>query len=182
LHAARVVFLIEQVRAEVGRYYLTTTFINLGLGVVTSIVMMAWGMPAPYLWGALAAVLNYIPYLGSATTLLVITIVAMVSFTDLAKIFGVAGSYLLLATLEGQVVQPLLVGRRLAVNPLVVFLALWFGGLFWGVPGILLATPCLVTIKVLAEHSQRGKPLLEFLSPIPLLQRRKPTLRPRVSD
>jgi len=164
LRAGRVLFLIEKVRGEVGRYYLTTTFINIGLGIATSLVMMAWGMPSPFLWGALAASLNYIPYLGSATTLLVVTVVAMVSFTDLVQILGVAGSYLGLATLEGQLVQPLLVGRRLAVNPLVVFLALWFGGFFWGVPGILLATPVLVTIKVLAEHSERGKPLLEFLS------------------
>jgi len=165
LLAGRVLFLIEKVRAEVGRFYLTTTFINLGLGCATTLVMMAWGMPAPYLWGALAAGLNYIPYLGAATTLAVVTVVAMVSFTDPTHIFGVAGSYLALATLEGQIVQPLFVGRRLDINPLVVFLALWFGGLFWGVAGILLAMPILVTMKVLAEHSEHGKPLLDFLSP-----------------
>ncbi|MEO8464713.1 MAG: AI-2E family transporter [Gammaproteobacteria bacterium] len=165
LRAGRVLFLIERVRAEVGRFYLTTTFINLGLGCATTIVMLAWGMPTPYLWGALAAAFNYIPYLGSATTLAIVTVVAMVSFTDLTHILGVAGSYLALATVEGQVVQPLCVGRRLDVNPLIVFLALWFGGLFWGIPGILLATPILVTLKVLAEHSEGGKPLLEFLNP-----------------
>ena len=165
LRAGRVLFLIEKVRAEVGRFYLTTTFINLGLGFATTAVMLAWGMPTPYLWGALATVFNYIPYLGSATTLVIVTVVAMISFTDLTHILGVAGSYLLLATLEGQVAQPLLVGRRLDINPLVVFLALWFGGLFWGIPGILLAAPVLVTLKVLAEHSERGKPLLEFLNP-----------------
>ena len=165
LHARRVLFLIEKVRAEVGRFYLTTTFINLGLGCATTVVMMAWGMPTPYLWGALAAGFNYIPYLGAATTLMVLTVVAMVTFTDLTHILGVAGSYLALATIEGQVAQPLFVGRRLEINPLVVFLALWFGGLFWGIPGILLATPILVTMKVLAENSERGKPMLEFLNP-----------------
>ncbi len=133
---------------------------------------MAWGMPSPYLWGALAAGFNYIPYLGSATTLVIVTVVAMVSFTDLTHILGVAGSYLVLATLEGQVAQPLLVGRRLDINPLVVFLALWFGGLFWGIPGILLATPILVTLKVLAENSERGKPLLEFLNPNAMISSR----------
>ncbi len=165
LRAGRVLFLIEKVRAEVGRFYLTTTFINLGLGCATTAVMLAWGMPSPYLWGALAAAFNYIPYLGSATTLMIVTVVAMVSFTDLTHILGVAGSYVVLATLEGQVAQPLFVGRRLDINPLVVFLALWFGGLFWGIPGILLATPILVTLKVLAEYSERGKPMLEFLNP-----------------
>ena len=165
LHAGHVLDLIDKVRAEVGRFYITTTLINLGLGCATAAVMMLWDMPNPYLWGAVAAALNYIPYVGSGTTLLVITVVAFVSFTNLGRIAGIAGSYLALATLEGQIVQPLLVGRRLAVNPLVVFLSLWFGGLFWGIAGILLATPVLVAIKVVAAHSARGKALLEFLGP-----------------
>jgi predicted PurR-regulated permease PerM len=165
LHAGHVLDLIEKVRAEVGRFYLTTMLINLGLGCATAGVMWAWGMPNPYLWGAMAALLNFIPYAGSGTTLLVITTVAVVTFTSLGRILGVAGSYVILATLEGQIVQPLLVGRRLAVNPLVVFLSLWFGGLFWGIPGILLATPVLVAIKVVAEHSEHGGALLGFLGP-----------------
>jgi predicted PurR-regulated permease PerM len=165
LHAGHILNLIEKVRAEVGRFYLTTAAINLGLGCATTGVMMAWGMPNPYLWGTMAALLNFIPYAGSGATLLVITVVAIVSFSDLGRILGVAGSYVLLATIEGQIVQPLLVGRRLAVNPLVVFLALWFGGLFWGIAGILLATPTLVAIKVVAEHSARGGALLKFLGP-----------------
>jgi predicted PurR-regulated permease PerM len=177
LHAGHVLFLIERVRAEVGRFYLTTTLINVGLGCATAGVMMAWGMPNPYLWGALAALLNYIPYVGPGTTLLVISIVAIVSFNQLGHIIGTAGSYLVLATLEGQIVQPLLVGRRLAVNPLVVFLALWFGGLFWGIPGVLLATPTLVAIKVLAEHSSGGGALLEFLGPNKELMVRAQKLR-----
>jgi predicted PurR-regulated permease PerM len=165
LHAGHVLELIERVRAEVGRFYLTTTLINLGLGCATAAVMMAWGMPNPYLWGALAAILNYIPYAGPGATLLVISVVAVVSFGNLGRILGVAGSYIALTTFEGQIVQPLLVGRRLAVNPLVVFLALWFGAMFWGIPGILLATPTLVAIKVVAEHSARGNAMLEFLGP-----------------
>ena len=87
------------------------------------------------------------------------------SFTSLGRILGIAGSYVALATIEGQIIQPLLVGRRLAVNPLVVFLALWFGGLFWGIPGILLATPVLLAIKVIAEHSEHGNALQVFLGP-----------------
>jgi predicted PurR-regulated permease PerM len=165
LHSGHVLDLIEKVRAEVGRFYLTTTIINLGLGCATAGVMFAWGMPNPYLWGAIAALLNYIPYVGSGTTLLVISVVALVSFTSLGRILGIAGSYVILATIQGQIIQPLVIGRRLAVNPLVVFLALWFGGMFWGIPGILLSTPVLVAIKVVAEHSPRGKALLDFLGP-----------------
>ena len=74
-------------------------------------------------------------------------------------------SYLALTTIEGQVVQPLVVGRRLELNPMIVFLALWCGGSFWGIAGIVIAVPALVALKVIAEHSVNGKPLIEFLSP-----------------
>jgi predicted PurR-regulated permease PerM len=165
LNSSYVLHLIEKVRAEVGHFYLTTTLINIGLGAATGAAMMAWGMPTPFLWGALAAVLNYIPYAGAISTLTVITLVAVVSFDTLGHALGVAGTYVVLATIEGQVAQPLLVGRRMEVNPLLIFLGLWFGGLFWGIAGIILATPTLVALKVIAENSKTGKPMMEFLGP-----------------
>ena len=172
-------------RAEMGRFYLTMTLINIGLGVATAGVMMLWGMPNPYLWGVLAAGLNYFPYVGPGMTLLVVTVVATVSFTDLGRIACIAGSFVGLATVEGQIVQPLLVGRRLAVNPLVVFLSLWFGGLFWGIAGIILATPTLLAIKVVAAHTAHGEALLEFLGPNKEVIEREEKLRQfarRVTD
>lgn len=156
---------IEKVRAEVGRYYVTTTLINLGLGLATGVVMALWGMPTPYIWGTLAALLNYLPYIGPATTLLMITIVGLVSFDGIGSTLGVALSFLALTTLEGQVIQPLLVGRRLEVNPLLIFLGLWFGGFFWGIAGVILATPVLLALKVIAENSPFGETMLEFLGP-----------------
>jgi len=165
LKSAHILCIIEKVRAEVGRFYVTTALINAGLGCATAFAMMWCGMPNPYLWGTMAGVLNFIPYLGSTTTLIVLTGVAIVSFDGLGHVLAVAGSYLVLATIEGQFVQPLLVGRRLQLNPMLVFLALWFGGFFWGVPGIILATPTLVALKVIAEHASGGRPVLNFLSP-----------------
>ena len=165
VHSSHVLRLIDRVRAEVGHFYVTTTLINCGLGVATGLTMWAWGMPTPYLWGALAAILNYIPYAGALSTLTIVTLVAIVSFNTLGPVLGVAGSYVALATIEGQVAQPLLVGRRMEVNPLLIFLALWFGGLFWGIAGIILATPTLVALKVIAENSESGRPMMEFLGP-----------------
>jgi predicted PurR-regulated permease PerM len=165
LHASRVLYVIEKVRAEVGRFYVATTLINVGLGLATAGSMMAWGMPTPFLWGAVAAILNYIPYAGPATTLTVVTLVAVVSFNTLGHVLGVAGTYVVLAAIEGQLVQPLLVGRRLEVNPLLIFLALWFGGLFWGIAGVILATPSLVALKVIAENAKSGNAMMEFLGP-----------------
>jgi predicted PurR-regulated permease PerM len=116
-------------------------------------------------WGIVAALLNFIPYAGATVTLAIVTFVASMTFSDIPHILGVAGTYLVIATIEGQVVQPLFVGRRLEINPLLIFLGLWLGGLFWGVAGILLATPCLVALKVIAKHSPGGKAVLEFLGP-----------------
>jgi predicted PurR-regulated permease PerM len=165
IRSTHVLRVIDAVRREVGRYYATLALINLGLGLATGLAMMALGMPNPVLWGALACVLNFIPYVGSATTLIVLTVVAIVSFDGVGRVLAVAATYLALATIEGQIVQPLLIGRRLELNPIIVFLALWFGGWFWGVAGVVMAIPCLVAIKVAAEHSARGTPLVEFLSP-----------------
>jgi predicted PurR-regulated permease PerM len=165
VHSTHILKVIEAVRGEVGRYYATLAVINLGLGLATGLVMMALGMPNPVLWGALAGVLNFIPYVGSATTLLVLVVVAFVSFDGAGRVLAVGATYLSLATIEGQIVQPLLLGHRLDLSPIMVFLALWFGGWFWGIAGVVLAVPSLVALKVVAEHSKHGTSLVAFLSP-----------------
>jgi predicted PurR-regulated permease PerM len=165
LNLAHVIGVIEKVRREVGRFYVTTALINVGLGLVTGCAMMGCGMPNPFLWGTVAAALNFVPYAGPAAALILLTSVAFVSFDGFAQVAAVAGSFLALTAIEGQVIQPLLVGRRLKLNPMLVFLALWFGGLFWGIAGVVLATPALAALKVIAENSAHGGPLVDFLSP-----------------
>lgn len=165
LQSRHALTVINAVRTEVSRYYACIALINLGLGVATAVITMLLGMPNPLLWGAMAAVLNFIPYIGSTITLLMLLIVAFVSFDGLGRVAAVGASYLALATFEGQVVEPLVVGRRLELNPLIVFLSLWFGGWFWGIAGIVIAVPSLVTLKVVAEHSRRGQSLIDVLSP-----------------
>ena len=160
-----VIDVIEKVRAEVGRFYRTTAAINLGVAIATWGAMAVCGMPSPLLWGTVAGLLNFIPYAGPATTLMLLTVVAIVSFDGYAPVIGVVTSYVVIAGIEGQLVQPLLVGRRLSLNPLLVFLALWFGGMFWGIAGIVLATPALVAVKVAVENSPRANSWLAFLSP-----------------
>ncbi len=165
LQAPHVLKVMDAARSEVGRYYASVGMINVGLGLATALVMWLLGMPTPYLWGLVAGLLNFIPYVGSTVTLLLLTVTAFVTFNNVGQIAAVVGSYLALATIEGQIAQPLIVGRRLRLNPVIVFLALWFGGWFWGIPGILMAVPGLVILKVVAEHSRNGKPLQEFLGP-----------------
>ena len=172
LQSTQTLRVINAVRIEVSRYYASIALINLGLGLSTAVTMLLLGMPNPLLWGAVAAVLNFLPYVGSAITLVLLTVVAFVTFNSIGHVAAVAASYVALATVEGQVVQPLIVGRRLELNPLMVFLALWLGGWFWGVAGIVMAVPTLLCLKVVAQHSRLGGPLTEFLSP------EKTTLKP----
>jgi predicted PurR-regulated permease PerM len=157
----------EAIRAELGRYFGTVALINLGLGLATAATMAALGMPNPILWGTVAAVLNFIPFVGPITTLGILAIAAFVTFPNIGQALAVPGAFLGLHLIESQLVQPLFVGHRLDVSALVVLLAVWFGFWFWGIPGVMLAVPLLVALKVAAEHVEGWRPVLEFLSPSP---------------
>jgi len=172
LKSTHTLGVITAVRTELSCYYGGIAAINLGLGMATAAAMALLDLPNPVLWGTVAALLNFIPYAGSATTLVLLTVVAFVTFSNTGHVAAVAASYLTLATIEGQIVQPLVVGRRLKLNPIVVFLALWFGGWFWGIAGVVIAVPTLVSLKVVAARSKHGQPVIEFLSP----EEPKPTL------
>ena len=145
----------ERVRSELGRYFAAVTFSNSILGIGTTLTMAWLDMPNPLLWGVIAFLLNFIPYAGSALTLTLLTVVALVSFDGVGKAVSVAGTYLILTTLEGQVLQPVLVGRRVDISPPLVLLGLWFGGWLWGVAGVALATPMLVSAKVVMQEFSR---------------------------
>ncbi len=159
------VIIVERARRELSRFLGTIALINIGLGIVTAGIAYAFDLPTPLLWGVLAGVLNFVPYAGSAVTLTVLTIVAIVTHDTLGPAVGVALSYLTVVTIEGQLVQPLALGRRLALSPLIVFLGLWVWGWIWGVGGMLLATPILLTIKSVSCQIISWGPLAEFLSP-----------------
>jgi len=163
--AVHVLRTIDAIRLGVGRYYSTMALINLSLGVATTIAMWLLDMPTPMLWGAMAALLNFIPYLGSAVTLVTVTIVALVTFDSTPHVLLVGATYLGLATIEGQLVEPIFFGRRLQLNPVVVFVALWLGGWLWGIAGILLAVPVLVAARVAAAQPGGNDVVLRFLGP-----------------
>ena len=164
-HAVQVLRIIHAIRVEVGRYYTVLAVINVGFGAVTACVMWLLGMPNPVLWGALAGALNFIPYLGCATTFTILTLVALVTFDQISHTLVVAASFLVLAAVEGHVVEPVFIGRRLDLNPIAVLIALWVGGWLWGVTGVVLALPVLVATKVAASHTVRGAAVVRFLSP-----------------
>jgi len=164
--SARTLRLTEAIRYEVGRYFGTIALINMGLGIATALALYALGMPNAILWGVLAAVLNFVPYLGPIAACFIFSCAALVTFDNLGHALAVPGAFIALHLIEGQLVQPLTVGRRLEVNALVILLAVWFGYGFWGIPGILLATPVLVAFKVAAQYQPGWTVVSDFLAPI----------------
>jgi predicted PurR-regulated permease PerM len=153
----------REIQRELGRYFFTVTLINGALGIATAIAMRALGMPNPLLWGAMAMLLNYIPYLGPSTTLAVLSMAAVMSFDDLNRIWPVPAVFLALVVLEGQLIQPIVVGRSLRLNPVMVFVAFLLLGWLWGIAGMFLAVPILVTLKVICDHVERFAALAEYL-------------------
>jgi predicted PurR-regulated permease PerM len=164
--SVRSLRITEAIRTEVGRYFATIALINLGLGVATALAMTALGMPNAILWGVMAGVLNFIPYLGPIAAFFILSVAALVTFPTLAQALAVPGVFLVLHLIEGQIVQPLTVGRRFEMNALVVLLAVWFGYGFWGIPGMLLATPVLVAMKVAAQYRPEWRVVGDFLAPM----------------
>jgi predicted PurR-regulated permease PerM len=163
--SANALRLTQAIRVEVSRYFATITLINLGLGAATAAAVAALGMPNALLWGMIAALLNFIPYLGPAATIIILGGAALGTFDELGRALAVPGCFVVLHLIEGQIVQPLTVGRRLKVNALVILLALWFGFWFWGIPGVLLAVPALVVLKIAAEHEPSWRIVRNFLAP-----------------
>lgn len=143
---------LREIEDRLGTYLGAITLINACLGVAVGLTMWAWGMPSPVLFGLAAFLLNYVPYLGSVGGVIIATLVALFVFDDLFTPLMVGGSYLLLTSVEGQLITPYFVSRRLQLNTVVVFLTVALWAWLWSVLGMIIAVPVLVVVRVLAEH------------------------------
>jgi predicted PurR-regulated permease PerM len=159
----RAIEISRTIQQQIGRYFAAITLINTGLGVVVGLVMAALGMPTPALIGAIAGILNFVPYLGSLVTLAIVSVVSVLTFDELPAMLLPPAVYLLLTVLEGQVVQPIVLGRHLSTAPVVIFIWVLTWGWLWGVGGVVIAVPLLVAAKICAEHLPSWKPLAELL-------------------
>lgn len=147
--ALRIVYDVERV---ISRYLLTVTIINAGLGVVVALGLWALGVPNPLIWGVASALLNFLPYIGALINVLVVAVISLVSFESLSYAL-IAPLYVFLCnTVEGQFITPLVVGRRLELNSVAIFIAVAFWSWLWGFVGALIAVPLLVVIKIFCDH------------------------------
>ncbi len=143
---------LREIEDSLGTYLGAITLINACLGLAIGLAMWAWGMPSPVLFGLAAFLLNFIPYLGSVAGIIIATLVGVFVFDDLFTPLMVGLTYLGLTALEGQLITPYFVSRRLQLNTVVVFLTVALWAWLWSVIGMIVAVPLLVVMRVLAEH------------------------------
>ncbi|MEQ9122883.1 MAG: AI-2E family transporter, partial [Alphaproteobacteria bacterium] len=160
----RALSIARTVEAEISRYLFTVTAINICLGAAIAAGMALVGLPNPVLWGVLGARLNFIPSIGSLIGVAVVFAVAVVTFNAPLDILAPPRIYFGLTALEGQFLTPTVIGRRLEMNPVAIFLGVAFWAWLWGVAGAVLAVPILLVIKITADHVDNLAPLSEFLS------------------
>ena len=143
--------ILHTIEIEVSRYVLTISVINMLVGLVFAACLHI-GLDLPLeqalLWGTLAAILNFAPYVGPLIGIVAMLLMGFSSFNDPLESLLPAAIYLGLHTLEGQIVTPIVLGKRMALSPLILILALMVFGWIWGIIGLLLAVPMLVCVKI----------------------------------
>jgi predicted PurR-regulated permease PerM len=162
--AARV---IRDVQDRVAAYILTVGLINFGVGVVVALGAWALGLDAPVMWGGLAMLLNFLPYIGPLTMVVILALFGLGNATSplVGIIPGIA--YLGLHTIESNVITPSVLGARFTMNPVMILIALSYFTWIWGVTGALLSVPILLTVTALIDHLGRPN-LIGFIFGEPL--------------
>ncbi len=142
--------ILQAIEHEISRYMLTITVINVLFGLIFAGMLFYLRVPLDeaLLWGTMAALLNFAPYVGPLIGIMIMLVMGFVAFHDPFHSLLPAGIYLGLHTLEGQLITPIVLGRRMALSPLVLILGLMVFGWMWGIIGLLLAVPLLVCVKL----------------------------------
>jgi predicted PurR-regulated permease PerM len=153
-HAARLrtLRILNEIEGHLGGYLLTVTMINLGVGAATGIICAVTGMPNPAGLGALAATLNFFPIIGPVAMFVILMVVGVIAFSTLGAGLIAPLAFVGLTFLEGHFVTPTIIGRRLELNALAVFIALAFWTWLWGPMGGFLSSPLLIVALILKEH------------------------------
>ncbi|HJT11951.1 MAG TPA: AI-2E family transporter [Dongiaceae bacterium] len=159
----QAVEIAHQLQSDMSHYLLTVSVINVAFGAIVAAAMFAAGMPNPLLWGVMAGILNYVPFLGHTVSTIIIAVVALLSFPEIGAALIPPGLFIVIAALEGNVITPMILARRLTLNPVAVVAALLIWGWMWGIVGLLLAVPLLVVAKIACDKIEPLHPVGEFL-------------------
>ena len=165
LAARRVtVEILDEVGAQVSAFLMHQAFTGALVGVATWLVFWWLGVEYAALWGLAAGIMNSIPYFGPTVVAIAAMVASFIQFGSLWQASLVSMSSLVITTIEGMIVTPMVVSRLARMNPVAVFLGLLFWGWLWGVVGMLLAVPLLMAMKSIADRVEDLKPVAELLS------------------
>jgi predicted PurR-regulated permease PerM len=154
---------IRQAKREIGLFLGTMSLINLGLGTLTALAVAWIGLPNPLLWGTVAGMMNFVPYLGPAVVTGMLLLAGSMSFGMGAAMFAPPAAFLALHAIESNLVTPWVMGRRLRLAPLSVFLSVMVWGWLWGIAGALIAVPMLLGLRTICKRNQRLKLVCVYL-------------------
>ncbi len=153
----------RKAESSISTYLVTALAINVGEGIVVAGALYLLGMPNPALWGALVALLEFIPYLGATTIIVVLTVAALTSFDGVGHALLIPLAFLTINLIQANLIGPLLYSRRLTLNPVALFVGLAFWWWIWGIPGAFVAVPLMATFKIFCDHIDSLAPIGEFL-------------------
>jgi len=148
----RTLRILNEIEEHLGNYLLMVTMINISVGIVTGLICAVTGMPNPAGLGAMAAILNFIPIIGPVAMFAVLVVVGLVAFPTIGAGLLAPALFAAMTFLEGHFLTPMIVGRRLALNALAVFMALAFWTWLWGPMGAFLSSPLLIVALIVKEH------------------------------
>jgi predicted PurR-regulated permease PerM len=157
------VLVLEDIAGQIERFIKIQLLTSTAVALVTWTALWSLGLHQAALWGLLAGIFNSIPYYGPLLVTAALSIVAYLQFGTVPMSLAVAGVSLLITTLEGFLLTPLLIGRASSMNQVAVFGGLLFWSWIWGVWGILLAVPMMMVIKVICDHVEPLQPVGHLL-------------------
>lgn len=161
----RIVEIIRSIQSDVSYYLVMLTLLNAGMGVIVGLVCWSIGLPNPVLWGVVVMVLSYAPFAGSAVIAMILAFVGLLTFSNLTLALLPVATYLFAMFIVSNVAVPHILGQRLTLSPVAVFISIIFWGWMWGVIGALLAVPLLATFKIVADRIDSMRPVSDFLAP-----------------
>jgi predicted PurR-regulated permease PerM len=152
--ALRTARLIQNVVDATADYLGTITLINVAMGVIVAAMLWAIGMPSPLMWGGIVTLCNYVPYLGPIVAAILLALGGLMTFDAIG--FAMVPSLIFIAAhvIEANIITPLVLGRRLTINPLLILVSLSFWGWVWGAPGALLAVPLLLILQTILASTE----------------------------
>jgi predicted PurR-regulated permease PerM len=169
----KAVSIARATESSISAYLGLTALINVSEGAVVAAAMAMLGMPTPLVWGSLVAIAEFVPYVGMLVMSAVLTVAALTTFDTVPHALVVPAVYLAINFVQGNIVTPLVMSRRLTLNPVAIFvsLALWWW--LWGIAGALLAVPLLAVFKIVCDHVESLASIGAFLGEREEAERRR---------